>query len=139
MKLFRGHYKADACIIWCFDNRFWPAFLEFIKAKEIDYFDPIFVAGGAKNLGEPATEADKLFTLKQIELSVKLHHTSKVILMTHEDCGAFGGSGAFEGDYVREFEHHKTILNAAKKAISEKFSTLLVDAYFCDFQIFKSV
>ena len=50
MKLSKDHYTADACIVWCFDNRFWPAFEEFLKSKQVRHFDPVMVAGGSLHI-----------------------------------------------------------------------------------------
>lgn len=127
MSISRDHYTADACIIWCFDNRFWPAFQEFIKEQGYKNFDPVFCAGGAKNLGDPADPRDRDFVLKQIELSIKLHHTEKVVLMTHEDCGAFGGSKSFGNNFEKELARHKVVLTDAEQVVREKFFGLAVE------------
>lgn len=132
MKLSKSHYTADAVIIWCFDNRFWPAFEQFIKEQGYKNFDPVFCAGGAKNLGDPADPKDLDFVLKQIELSVKLHHTPKVVLMTHEDCGAFGGSKAFSG-HEAELNKHQGVLLSSRKEVQEKFPGIVIETYFCGF------
>ncbi len=136
--LSRQHYTADACIIWCFDNRFWPAFLEFIKDQGYKNFDPVFCAGGAKNLGDPADPNDRDFVLKQIGLSIKLHHAKKLVLMTHEDCGAFGGSKAFGGDQAKEFEKHEQVHSVAKEVIQERFPDINVSGYFISFDGLRS-
>ena len=138
MKLSRDHYKADACIIWCFDNRFWPAFEEFRGESEINHFDPVFVAGGAKALGVSDQKNDQDFLLKQIEISIKLHGTKKVILMTHEDCGAFGGSKSFI--YVgEELSQHERILGAGKAKVHDSFPNLEITAYFATFNGLKEI
>lgn len=34
----KEHYHAEACIVWCFDDRFTPVLNEFIKSNGFDYF-----------------------------------------------------------------------------------------------------
>jgi len=132
-QLSQEHYTADAVIIWCFDNRFWPAFLEFLKEKNLNHFDPIFIAGGAKSLAAPEKPEDKDFVLRQSEKSIALHKAAKIILMTHSDCGAFGGLQGFGNNKEAEFNQHKEVMADAKKALAEKFPGKPVEAYFFHF------
>ena len=97
-KFSSDHYSADACIVWCFDDRFTKLLNEFVKSREYNNYDLVKVAGGAKSLASPENEAERLFLLKQIRTSINLHNAKSVILMCHEDCGAYGGKKAFEND-----------------------------------------
>ena len=128
------HYTADAFVVRCFDNRFWSVFHKFIKAQNLNHIDLESVAGGAKIFSSPEQEGDRDFMLRELEKSIKLHHTKKVMLFTHHDCGAYGGFGKFENDKEKELvfhqeEHHKAVL-----AIHEKFPDMPVEAYFIDGQ-----
>lgn len=131
-QLSKEHYTADACVVWCFDNRFWPAFTEFITEKGFTNFDPVLVAGGAKGIGDPSSDAEREQLLRQIELSKKLHHTKRVILMTHEDCGAFGGSVAF-ADSTAERARHAEVVALAREAIQKRFPDMDIEAVFSGF------
>ena len=91
----REKYHCDAAVLWCFDNRFDLGFRKFLKRIGVMNFDPIKVAGGAKSLASPEHESDRQFLLDQICKSIKLHGTSRVILMLHSDCGAYGGLAGF--------------------------------------------
>src|SRR4030043_2229889 len=91
-----NHYCADACIVWCFDDRFTPLLDEFIKERGYKNYDLVKVAGGAKNLAEPDHETERLFILKQIRTSINLHNAKLVVLMCHEDCEAYGGEKTFQ-------------------------------------------
>jgi carbonic anhydrase len=95
---FQNHYTADACVVWCFDDRFSKLLEEFVKARGYKNYDLVKIAGGAKSLASPENETERFFVLKQIRTSINLHHTPKVILMCHEDCGAYGGKKEFSGD-----------------------------------------
>lgn len=133
MNLDPSHYTADACMVWCFDNRFWPAFLEFVKEKKFAHFDPVFIAGGAKSLAVPEKPEDKEFVLRQIEKSIALHKTAKIILMTHSDCGAFGGLQGFGMNKEAEFTRHTEVLKESKRLIAERFPDISVEEYFVHF------
>jgi hypothetical protein len=82
------HYKADACIVWCFDDRFSDLLEETKKKFNLKRIDQVEVAGGAKELAGSGSGTD--FVLDQVYKSIKLHHTPLIILMVHKDCGAYG-------------------------------------------------
>lgn len=98
----KDHYQAQACVLWCLDSRFKKALDEFVKNQGWEHFDLIKLAGGAKNLVSPEKETDRDFVLRQIECSLRLHHTEKIILMNHLDCGAYGGSKNFTNETVEK-------------------------------------
>jgi carbonic anhydrase len=88
------YYTADACVVWCFDDRFYKLLKAFGKSKGAKHIDLVKVAGGAKALGVPTNgpspdRAARDFLLAQIKTSIRLHGTKRIILMTHRDCGAY--------------------------------------------------
>src|ERR1700735_885670 len=87
----RERYRCDAAIVSCFDTRFQLGFAKYFKRLGISNSDPIKIAGGAKSLATPESEADREFVLEQIRKSIRLHQTTLVILTLHSDCGAYGG------------------------------------------------
>ncbi len=132
-KLSNHHYVADAAIVWCYDNRFWKSFGKLLEKEKLKHFDPIVIAGGAKSLASPAKKSEREFLLKQIELSIKLHRTPRVILMNHADCGAYGGLKTFGNDVEKEFSTHEKELGNAKKMIQKRFPKVRVDIIFVNF------
>ena len=101
------HYTAGAFIVRCFDDRFRPVFEKFLSLQKIKHADFTSVAGGAKALASPERKSDREFLLREIEKSIKLHRTRRVILFTHYDCGAYGGMARFSGDPEKQFALHK--------------------------------
>lgn len=107
------HYKADACVVWCFDDRFSGLLEEMRRNFKLDRIDQVEVAGGAKELADSGASTE--FILDQIGKSIKLHHTPLVVLMIHKECGAYGklevpdeaefltGELKKAGDRVRQF------------------------------------
>jgi hypothetical protein len=106
----RQKYVCDTAIVWCFDNRFELAFRKFLNRSGVLHSDPIKIAGGAKCLASPEHETDREFVMDQIRKSMRLHGTTRAILMLHSDCGAYGGlTGGFGGDAGAEARHHHTM------------------------------
>ena len=130
----RERYVCDAAVIWCFDDRFELTFRKFLKRAGISRPDRIRIGGGAKSLASPKRESDREFVLEQVGVSMSLHATRKAILMTHSDCGAYGGLARFGGDTQAEVEHHRAELEKAVSVMLARFPQLEVQAYFVDFE-----
>jgi hypothetical protein len=131
----RERYQCDAAILWCFDNRFDLGFHKFLKRLGLVHTDPIKTAGGAKSLASPEHESEREFLVEQIRKSMRLHGTTRVILMLHSDCGAYGGlDGAFRGDAKAEAVHHKQELHRAAAYLAEAIPGVDVEGYFVDFE-----
>lgn len=88
----REHYKADATVVWCFDDRFSLALQVLSDKKGWKAYDLIKVAGGAKDLCTEDETCGSSFLLDQIGKSIKLHNSPTVYLMNHYNCGAYGRS-----------------------------------------------
>lgn len=109
-----NHYNSQACVIWCFDDRFSKALATYTSECKIGDYDLVKIAGGAKSLASPENSNERDFVLKQIKISIKLHNTKKVILMNHADCGAYGGSKSFGNDDMCEKLAHSEELQKAE-------------------------
>jgi hypothetical protein len=131
----RENYRCDAAVVWCFDHRFHRGFEKFLKRAGFLILDPIKIAGGAKSLASPEHESDKEFVIGQIQKSRRLHATNLAILMTHSDCGAYGGlAGGFGNDTKLEMERHERELKIAAESIQQNVPGMGVQAYFVDFE-----
>jgi Putative carbonic anhydrase len=114
------HYKADACIVWCFDWGFGNVYEKFVNGRKFGKFDPVVVGGGAKPLADAKDKEGRESLLRQIKTSVRLHRTKLVVLMLHSDCGAYGGIGAFGNDRKKEKKHHVAALRRAKTFLRKR-------------------
>ena len=92
------------------------------------HFDEMTVAGGVKSLVTPQLESDRDFILRHIELSRKLHNIKNVVLVNHQDCGAYGGSSALANE-GEELKAHSADLRQAAKIIKQRFPDLTVQTY----------
>lgn len=107
-------HQAEAVIITCIDFRLQEAINKFISENFAPKtFDRVALAGGVKNLDT---------ILSQIDTAVRLHRIKKVVLINHEDCGAYGAESTSE--------KHAQDLKDARSKIREKYPRLEIDSYY---------
>lgn len=113
-KQIMNDHHCEALIVTCIDFRFQEYINNWISANFAPKtFDRVAFAGGVKNLE---------IILGQIEIARRLHHIKKVVLINHEDCGAYGETGTPE-------KHAEDLKNAAS-TIRQKFPDLAVETYY---------
>lgn len=106
-------HTCDACVVSCIDFRL-QEHIRLWTDKNLagQTFDFVSLAGSAGNL-----EA----VISQIEISVRLHKVKRIILINHEDCGAYGAESTFQ--------KHAWDLKTARRTILEKYPNLEVSLY----------
>lgn len=78
-------HNCQSLIISCIDFRFQDYIIDWTRKNlPPKSYDRVAFAGGVKDLDT---------IQKQIDLSKKLHDIKEVILINHEDCGAYGAEG----------------------------------------------
>ena len=107
-------HTCDAIVITCIDFRFQEYIVLWLH-KHLGHleYDRVALAGGV---------FDFYTILKQVEIADGLHAIKKVILMNHEDCGAYGKEGTYD--------RHKSDLMEAERKIEALFPRLDVEAYY---------
>lgn len=109
-----SNHVCDAAIVTCIDFRFQKFINNWISENFAPRtFDRISIAGAVFDLD---------YVLKQIEISHRLHHIKKVVLINHEDCGAYGEEGTAE-------KHSEDLKNASTR-IRGQFPELEVNLYY---------
>ena len=107
-------HTCDALVVSCIDFRFQKYIRDWLdthlKDKTYDY---VGFGGGTKELDQ---------ILKQLEISVKLHDIKQVVLMHHENCGAYGLESTPE--------NHARDLRKAKETILKLYPHLQVALYY---------
>lgn len=107
-------HSAEAIIVTCIDFRLHEAIDNWIKDHfQPKTFDRVAIAGGVKNLET---------ILGQIDIAVRLHQIKKVVLINHEDCGAYGEEGTYE--------KHLQDLKTAKEKINSLYPSLEVETHY---------
>ena len=123
MKLLFGYkdvHSCEAVVLCCIDFRFWKETVEFVeKELGIKSFDFPSLPGSAKAINE---SQDETFVFGCIDVPVNLHHAKKIVIVNHQDCGAYGGSANFNGDDEAEQKFHAEELQKAKEKLSAKYS-----------------
>ncbi len=126
------HYEAASYDVACVDDRFWKVRKNFVKSLGEKHIDPKTPAGGAMVFSSPIEESDREHHLRELGISIRLHHVKKIRLFTHHDCGAYGGFGKFNNDPDVELEFHKSEHLKATEVIHERYPDLIVETYFID-------
>lgn len=117
---YKDIHNCEAVVLTCIDFRFWRETLEFIeKELKLTSFDFPSLPGSAKAINECVKDGD--LAMSCISVPCDLHHAKKVVIVNHEDCGAYGGSKKFEGDKDAEQAFHEMELKKAKDAILKKY------------------
>ncbi len=88
----------------------------------------VSLAGSAKDLVKSPGHVPFESLLKQVELSSKLHEIKRVVLINHQNCGAYGPT--LESGSPHEFETHSGDLRAARSLVQSRFPELKVALYF---------
>ena len=127
-------YTADAVVLCCFDERLRGAVQKFLRRRGILHPDMIVVAGGPKTLASPKNDYELAFILDQIRMSIMLHSTNRVLLVSHSDCKTYGGLAAFQGDAQREMQHHEREIQRAAAVVRASFPAVVVDGFFVSFE-----
>jgi hypothetical protein len=86
-------------------------------------YDIVSVAGSAKDCLSASPE-EVAYLFKQIELSSRLHCVSEVVILLHDNCGAYGIADAHQ-----EHETETSDLDKIVNLINQKFPQLKVKAY----------
>jgi len=107
-------HVCDALVVSCIDFRFQKYVRKWLDKNMAEKtYDYVGFAGSTKDL---------LTFMKQLDISVWLHHISQVILIHHEDCGAYGKESTKE--------KHVVDLKKAKNTITALYPDLKIDLYY---------
>lgn len=104
-------HTCDALLLMCIDWRFWPWLLPAVKER-FGTFDLVTRAGGALPLVSDNPD-EREIVLSQIRIAKKLHGFRSVVIVDHEDCGAYGGSKAFASPEEEHNAHREKLSRAA--------------------------
>jgi len=107
-------HKCDALIVACIDFRFQKYLKNWLKKNfQNKTYDYVGFAGATKNLD---------IIIGQLDISVRLHQIKEVVLINHEDCGAYGVDSTHD--------RHSADLLKAKKLIVSKYPNLSVSLFY---------
>lgn len=122
----KDQHTCKAVVLHCIDFRFQQVLNGHFDKEFPEGYDLVSVAGGVKELIE---EGENSFLLNQLQLSNKLHEPQNIVLVQHEDCGAYGGSGAFDNAQA-EHAFQKEQLEKAAELLKRHFPEVTIQKYF---------
>ena len=122
---FKNIHHCEAAVLTCIDFRFWRVTLEFIeKELGLKSFDFPSLPGAAKAINESV--GDDNIAMQCVSVPRDLHHAKKLVIVNHQDCGAYGGSQVFNGNEIEEHNFHKQELKKAKEKVAAKYPDLQI-------------
>ena len=107
---------CKATVLHCIDFRIQRFLNEYLEERFAGSYDRISVAGGVRNV-----------PLDQFEVSIRLHQPKTIVLIQHEDCGAYGGSEKL-GEGEQEFQERQ--LEIAATVIQKEHPEAALQKYF---------
>lgn len=126
-------HQAKALVLTCIDFRFLQSESAFLLTKNLaNNYDFTALAGASLALEGFPHQADAEAFWDQLDLSYKLHHIQKVIIIDHEDCGAYANKidPNLSQDKARELQVHRDYLNRAYRSILNRYPDISVELYF---------
>lgn len=118
-------HNCQNIIFHCIDFRLINETNDFIK-NNYGRSDIVSVAGSSKEIADGNS-----YLLKQIEISHNLHHSSKVVLIHHSDCGAYKNSYQFSSP-EEEKEKQVNDLFKIELIIKERFPDMTVEKIWAE-------
>lgn len=105
---------SDALIVACIDFRFQKYIRKWLdKNMANKTYDYVGYAGASKDLKT---------IMMQLDISVRLHHINQVVIIHHEDCGAYGKESTHE-KHSKDLKKAQTVINAI-------YPDLHIDLYY---------
>lgn len=124
-------HTCDAFVLACIDFRFHKLLPASLSKLGIDSYDLKCDAGAAKYLCCPDKPAVRDWLLENIEISKRLHHIKKIVLINHYDCGAYGGNSAWASD-AEQLAFQTEQLRQARNVLAGKYSDLEIISVFAE-------
>ncbi|HEX5429748.1 MAG TPA: carbonic anhydrase [Patescibacteria group bacterium] len=119
--------QAQAVALSCIDFRFRKPIAEFFE-NELNIYavDHMAQGGGVKMILEDGPI--RQWTFENFDIAFNKHDVKRVILINHQDCGAYGGSGSFNG-LEDEVEKQEIQLRHGVSVVQSKYPDKQVEAY----------
>jgi carbonic anhydrase len=128
--------KPQALVLSCIDFRFFTAERYFLAKKHLwGEYDWTALAGASLAIAGFPHPSDAEAFWDQLDLSYRLHQIKKVIVIDHQDCGAYASmiDPNLSKDPERELQVHTDYLNQAYESIRDRYPHLEVELYLATF------
>jgi carbonic anhydrase len=128
----RAGSRTKALVLSCIDFRFLTAERYFLAGRDLwGNYDWTALAGASLAVTGFPHPADAEAFWDQLDLSYRLHNIEKVIILDHQDCGAYAAmiDQNLSKDPQRELQVHTDYLNQAFELIRDRYPHLEVELY----------
>jgi carbonic anhydrase len=125
-------HRAKALVLSCIDFRFVGLEQSFLSSQHLEQaYDWVALAGASLALTGFPHPAEAEAFWDQLGLSKQLHDIRKVIILDHQDCGAY--ASVYQrpfSDLTSEQNLHAKYLSQAYEQIRQRYPDLDVELYF---------
>lgn len=126
---YKNIHTCEAVVLTCIDFRFWRETVEFVDRElGLKSFDFPSLPGAAKAINDCPSGID--LAMQCVSVPCDLHHAKTLVIVNHQDCGAYGGSKVFNGDEMAEQKFHEAELKKAKAKVLREYPELKVILVF---------
>jgi hypothetical protein len=125
--------SPKALVLSCIDYRILEAERYFLSLQNLsNLYDLTALAGSSLALSGVPHQSDAMAFWDQLDISYRLHHIKKVIILDHQDCAAFAYKidPQLATDPALELKTHQESLSRAHWAIRDKYPDLNIELYF---------
>ncbi len=122
-----------ALVLSCIDYRVLEAERYFLSLQNLgNLYDLTALAGSSLALSGVPHQSDAMAFWDQLDISYRLHHIKKVIVLDHQDCAAFAYkiNPQLSDDPQLELQTHQESMSRAYWAIRDKYPDLNIELYF---------
>jgi carbonic anhydrase len=106
--------QCEFLVVHCIDYRLQGYLNKWLESYiPTQSYDRVSIAGGVSDLD---------YVIRQVGIALRLHKINTVVLINHEECGAYGEAG--------NYERHKSDLEDAERKIEALFPDLDVETYY---------
>jgi carbonic anhydrase len=82
-------HRCDALLIACFDWRIQARVFAWMQSQGYFTYDPMEYPGIVGVISSPAQPEGREFVLQGVSKSLQLHAPRDIVVVSHDDCGAF--------------------------------------------------
>jgi carbonic anhydrase len=125
--------SPKALVLSCIDYRILEAERYFLSLQNLgNLYDMTALAGSSLALSGVPHQSDAMAFWDQLDISYRLHHIKKVIILDHQDCAAFAYKidPQLATNPALEIKTHQEYLSRAHWAIRDKYPDLNIELYF---------
>lgn len=125
--------SPKALVLSCIDYRILEAERYFLSLQNLgNLYDMTALAGSSLALSGVPHQSDAMAFWDQLDISYRLHHIKKVIILDHQDCAAFAYKidPQLADNPALELKTHQEYLSRAHWAIRDKYPDLNIELYF---------